>query len=165
MVSFSKNFLPVLLCLILSFVASCASEDPFLYERTGFAAGGQPEDLKDSSIIKKVAPDYYYRHPEYSSPYPQQNQQQAYFSTPQQQQNYQPQQAYQPQLTQQQQQAPQPQQVYQRQPASASSFYANPYLIPATPNANRHDGDQYYVPATYRNNMEQQNIPNVPSSY
>ena len=47
---------------------------------------------------------------------------------------------------------------YQNAPAAASRYYANPYDIPAYGNnyAPRYDADQYYVPPTSYQNIENQ---------
>lgn len=132
-----NKFLPkaASLCFVV-FIISCG-RDPYLYDRTGFDENARPVVAPNPNAVNASAPDYY------RQPYPPQYYQQSspYNSYPPVYQQY-PQGA--------------PYQTLQYQ-GGGSRYYSNPYAIPpAAPNYQRYDVDQYYVPPTYYNNIEQQ---------
>ncbi len=146
------------ICAILSlrnfffFCLSClffnCTSEPFLYDKTGFEKGDRP-NISDPEAPVKIAPDYYYRQPNYAqqgapNPYSQQFQampyQQPYYN-------------------------PQPPQAYYYPPMPAynpygnyggSRFYSNPYAIIPPNQYPNYDADQYYVPPASHNNIEPQ---------
>jgi hypothetical protein len=129
---------------IMLLTISCSKEKPYLYDKTGFDPGEQPQNSGQNGSINKIAPDYYYRQPAYSNyQYPPQPQayQQPYYPPAQQYQQPNPY-YYQPQN-------------YQPQVIPGSRFYSNPYAIPPSSRYPNYDADQYYVPPTqYNNNSE-----------
>lgn len=111
-------------------LAACGKKDPYLYDKPGFDPGAAPNNANNPNAPMKVAPDYYYRQPMYPQAAPQQ-----YY--PQQQQN------------------PYQQPGYQQQVPPGSRYYSNPYAIPPSGGYYpQYDGDQYYVPPAYYNNVE-----------
>jgi len=123
------------LCLLL--LAACSSNDPYLYDRTGFDEGARPVVAPNPKAASATPPEYYYRQQQQT--YPSYSAQQPVYAAPQvpYQQNYPVQQQY-------------PQ-------GGGSRYYTNPYAIPPSPNYyQRLDVDQYYIPPnTYYNNTEQ----------
>lgn len=155
---------------LLFFATSCASSEIYPYDQTGFDSGDALKNPNPVTAPTRVAPDYYYRQPAYNTPQTQtplqsQTQYQPQYQAPQQvPPPYSPQPTYAapPQAY---QQVPQQQQVmpyYPQQPVyympqqadTGSRFYSNPYAIPPAQQASRYDADQFYVPPTYRNNIE-----------
>lgn len=120
-----------LLCIV-----ACGG-DPYLYDRTGFDEGARPVVAPNPAAPNATAPDYYRQ-----SPY-QYQQQNPYAAYPTQYQQYPQGAPYAPQ--------------YQ---GGGSRYYSNPYAIPAAPAGpgyyQRYDVDQYYMPPTHYNNIEQQ---------
>lgn len=153
-----RNFFALTLvavCLFLNISCAIDDGDTYLYDKTGFDVGASPQMRDPNAATTRVAPDYYYRQPTYAPPSP-----------------YMQPQTYQPQpyaVAPQQSYAPQP---YQQAPAAyyappsaipaaqadvgGSRYYTNPYAIPPSAQAPRYDGDQFYVPPIYRNNIEPQ---------
>ncbi len=160
----SRNlFAPTFVAVCLFLNASCAVDDgdTYLYDKTGFDVGASPQMRDPNATTARVAPDYYYRQPTYAPPSP--------YIQPQ---------AYQPQpyaMPPHQSYAPQPYQqipaAYYAPPSSpqadagGSRYYTNPYAIPPSAQAPRYDGDQFYVPPIYRNNIEPQTQQSRSVSY
>jgi hypothetical protein len=118
---------------------SACSNDPYLYDRTGFDEGTRPVVASNPNALTQTPPDYY-RQPQYQQGY-----QQPAYRQPQ--PNYQ-QPAY----------AQPPYQRPQYPTGGGSRYYSNPYAIapqqPYQGYSPYYDGDQYYVPPTYYNNVE-----------
>lgn len=118
------------------FLASSCGSNTYLYDKSGFDEGILPKEQNPNGPVR-VAPDYYYRQPQY--PY-----QQPY-----------PPQPYPPQAAPYPYQQPYPPQYPQRiPPQGGSRFYSNPYAIPPSDYYPQYDADQYYVPPTYYQNIE-----------
>lgn len=119
------------------FLHSCGSDDPYLYDRTGFESDGRPIVAPNPNAINTSNPSYYQPIPSYGrQPSYQQNYQQPSYQQP----NYQPQ--------------PYPQSGYPQQ-YGGSRYYNDPYAIPPSQYYPRYDSDQYYAPPNYYYNVEQ----------
>ena len=132
-------FVKIMALGLILFVSACSS-DPYLYDRTGFDQGTRPIVAANPKSPIPNAPDYY------RQPY-QQNYQQGYQQQPQ---MY----ASPPPVYQQPVYAPPPNYPPQYQGGGGSRYYSNPYAMPPSTYYQRYDGDQYYVPPTYYNNVE-----------
>jgi len=150
----TKSFCLALFVLLAVF--SCGGDPyPYLYDKAGFDSGNSPSGVRSNPNSPNMTPPDYYR--QGGAGYPgQASQQQPYYgqqqqpSYPQQQQQQYPQQQY-------GQQQPAPYYPPQNSTPPGSRFYSNPYAMPPSTNQYQYyDGDQYYVPPTYYNNVERQ---------
>lgn len=117
---------------IIMLLSSCSSNDPYLYDRPGFDADSRPVVLPNARAPQRVAPDYYNRRqPTYYAPSPYYRQPAPTYAPPANQGYGQRQQYY----------------------GGGSRSYSNPYALPQR----GFDSDQYYVPPTYYNNVDQGN--------
>lgn len=179
-----KTYLYIIGMVLL--LTSC--NEPYLYDRTGFTAGGHPIDPPaNPEALNRIAPDYYYRQ---STPYypaaaaaprktvasTQQRVQPNYQGTnlrraPQRQanqtqgvqgQNYQNNSGGFVEYNSQFIQPSNNRQASRTVPGSR--FYSNPYAIPASSQYMRYDTDQYYAPPLHSQNVEkiEYGIRNVP---
>lgn len=139
MLRVKPKFINLKSAAVFTFVTlSACSNDPYLYDRTGFDEGTRPVVASNPNALVQNPPDYYrqpqyhqgYQQPAYRQPRP--NYQQPIYAQP-------------------------PYQQPQYPTAGGSRYYSNPYAIAPQPYQGYspyYDGDQYYTPPTYYNNIE-----------